>query len=198
MIGTGGMLAGGFKKAGRRLSIAAALAIIGGWAAAHFASSGPMHIANANDVETVRSGKRIYSDYCASCHGRYLQGQPLWQLTDHYAGRRAPAHDETGHTWQHPDEDLFEITKYGRFASTPSHYASYMPAFRDELGDKDILAALAFIKARWPLGLRVAQAMLNPGHAGMPPGAAKADWKFPPTCRAVLRQADTPGSASNF
>jgi len=124
-----------------------------------------------------------------------LQGQPLWQLVDHYAGRRAPAHDETGHTWQHSDEDLFEITKYGRFASAPSRYVSYMPAFRDELSDEDILAALAFIKVRWPLGLRVAQAMLNLKHAGMPPGTAKADWKFPPTCRAVLRQTNTPGGS---
>ena len=67
-----------------------------------------------------------------------------------------------------------------------------MPAFRDVLSDHDILAAIAFIKARWPLGLRVAQAMLNPGHAGMPPEADKVDWKFPPACKSVLRQANTP------
>ena len=68
------MLAGDCTEAGRRLSIAAALAatIIGGWAAAPFAPSAPMHIANANDVETVMRGKRIYADYCASCHGRYF------------------------------------------------------------------------------------------------------------------------------
>ena len=26
----------------------------------------------------------------------------------------APPHNETGHTWHHPDEMLFAITKYGR------------------------------------------------------------------------------------
>jgi len=135
-------------------------------------------------------GRRIYSSHCASCHGRYLQGQPLWQLVDDYAGRRAPAHDETGHTWQHSDEDIFDMTKYGRFASAPPRRISYMPAFSDQLSDRDILAVMAFIKARWPLGLRVAQAMLNPGHAGMPAGADKLEWKFPPTCKAVLRQAN--------
>jgi mono/diheme cytochrome c family protein len=183
---------GGVVKTGRWLSIAAALTAtaVVGWAAAH-SPSAAMHIADANDPATVVRGKRIYADHCASCHGRYLQGQPLWQLIDDYAERRAPAHDETGHTWQHPDEDIFNMTKYGRFASAQPSRRSYMPAFRDELSNQDILAVMAFIKARWPLGLRVAQAMLNPGHAGMPAGADKVDWKFPPVCKAVLRQANT-------
>ncbi|MBV8574924.1 MAG: cytochrome c, partial [Acetobacteraceae bacterium] len=165
------------------------MTIIVVWAAAQLVPSTPRHFADASDVEIVMRGKLIYAGRCASCHGRYLQGQPLWQLADQYAGRRAPAHDETGHTWQHPDEDLFEMTKYGRFASAPAGSKSYMPAFRYELSDRDILAALAFIKGRWPLGLRVAQAMLNPGHAGMPPGALKADWRFPPACKTVLQLA---------
>ena len=183
------MRAGGSARTGRRLSIAAAvpMIIIGGWAALHFAPSAPTHIADSNDVNTVMRGKQIYAGHCGACHGRYLQGQALWQLADHYAGRRAPAHDESGHTWQHPDEDLFEMTKYGRFASAPSGYSSYMPAFAHDLSDRDVLAVLAYIKARWPLGLRVAQALLNPGQAGMPPGAEKVDWRFPPACKGAQR-----------
>jgi len=186
------MLAGRLARVIGWLSIAASLtaAIVVGWGAARVPPSAATHIADANDTAMVSRGKRIYAVHCASCHGRYLQGQPLWQLVDDYAGRRAPAQDETGHTWQHSDEDLFEVTKYGRFASAPSRYVSYMPAFRDELSDQQILATLAFIKARWPLGLRVAQAMLNPGHSGMPPDAAEAAWTFPPVCKAVLRQAN--------
>ena len=124
------------------LSIAASLtaAIVVGWGAARVPPSAATHIADANDTAMVSRGKRIYAVHCASCHGRYLQGQPLWQLVDDYAGRRAPAQDETGHTWQHSDEDLFEVTKYGRFASAPSRYVSYMPAFRDELSDQQIVA----------------------------------------------------------
>ena len=188
------MLAGRLARVIGWLSIAASLAAasVVGWGTARVPPSAASHIADANDTAMVSRGKRIYAVHCASCHGRYLQGQPLWQLVDDYAGRRAPAHDETGHTWQHSDEDLFEMTKYGRFASAPSRYVSYMPAFRDELSDQQILAVLAFIKARWPLGLRVAQAMLNPGHSGMPPDAAEADWTFPPVCTAILRQANVP------
>jgi mono/diheme cytochrome c family protein len=192
MLGRVTHAAGGLVKTARLACFAAVLsaAAVVGSAAVHFGPPTPLHIADANDSAIVLRGRRIYSDHCASCHGRYLQGQPLWQLIDDYARRRAPAHDETGHTWQHPDEDIFDMTKYGRFASAPSRDVSYMPAFREKLSDRDILATIAFIKARWPRGLRVAQATLNPGHAGMPPEADRVDWKFPPACKGVLRQGN--------
>jgi len=141
------------------------------------------HFANADDDALVLHGKQLYSRACASCHGRFLQGQPLWQLVDDYAGRRAPAHDQSGHTWQHSDEELFQFTKYARWdrdgSATP-----YMPAFRNTLDDAEILAIVAFMKRGWPVGLRASQAMLNPGHAGMPVDAASVDWRLPPTtCR---------------
>ena len=88
-----------------------------------------MHFADPADVALGTSGKRVYADYCASCHGRNLEGQPLWQLDDKFAGRRAPAHDETGHTWQHGDEDLFHKTKFGRFTAEPADPVPAMPAF---------------------------------------------------------------------
>jgi mono/diheme cytochrome c family protein len=156
------------------------------WFVMHLLAASAMHLANADDDATVERGTRIYRFQCSSCHGRYLQGQPLWQLNDKDAGRRAPAHDETGHTWQHSDEALFQKTKFGRFDPTRIDLGTFMPAFKDALSDADTLAVIAFIKRRWPLGLRVSQAMLNPGHAGMPTDAAKVEWKLPPTCRATL------------
>ena len=175
-----------------RLTSAAALAaaVVAGLAAPALAEGGP-HFANADDVATVQQGKKIYLGRCANCHGRNLQGQPLWQLIDQFAGRRAPAHDETGHTWQHSDEDIFHMTKYGRYAATPPAQVSYMPPFEDRLSDDEILAVMAFIKARWPLGLRVSQALLNPGYAGMPLQADQVEWRLPPTCRTTLSQAIT-------
>jgi mono/diheme cytochrome c family protein len=151
------------------------------------AAAADSHFADAEDVALVTLGKHVYMGYCASCHGKNLQGQPLWQLDDEFAGRRAPAQDETGHTWQHADEDLFRKTKDGRFPSEPANIVPAMPAFAESLDDHRILAALAFIKARWPLGLRVAQAMLNPEFAGMPAGASDADWRLPPNCNVLLR-----------
>jgi mono/diheme cytochrome c family protein len=153
----------------------------------------PSHFADADNTDLVDGGRIVYAGNCASCHGRRLQGQPLWQLIDQYAGRRAPAHDETGHTWQHSDEAIFAMTKYGRFPGEPAARASFMPAFDGKLSDRDIVAASAFIKSRWPLGLRVSQAMLNPGFAGMPRDADQVEWRLPPTCNAVLRRAEIAG-----
>lgn len=140
------------------------------------------HFADADNATLTAAGKVIYADQCANCHGLRLQGQPLWQLRDEFYGRRAPAHDETGHTWSHSDEDLFYMTKYGRFATAPVEAHSYMPAFKDDLTDEEILAVMAFIKARWPIGLRLSQAMLNPNQQGMPADAAALEWTLPPTC----------------
>jgi mono/diheme cytochrome c family protein len=158
------------------------------FAAAATAAPAVTHFANADDDNLVDAGGAIYSRTCAACHGRQLQGQPLWQFIDKYAGRRAPAHDATGHTWQHSDEDLFHMTKFGRFPSAPPHSVSYMPAFAGYLSDHEILAVIAYIKADWPLGLRASQAMLNPGMAGMPKGADHTSWTLPPNCTGTFQR----------
>jgi mono/diheme cytochrome c family protein len=164
-----------------------ALALV--WFGVHALAAPGVHLADANDNTKVGFGRHSYRFYCASCHGRALQGQSLWQLNDKDAGRRAPAHDASGHTWQHSDEALFQITKYGRFACTREGERSRMPAFEDRLTDEQILAIIAFLKRSWPIGLRASQAMLNPGYAGMPAEASRAAWKFPPTCRETLARA---------
>lgn len=142
------------------------------------------HFANADDNTAVLQGKGLYARQCAACHGRSLEGQPLWQVQDQYAHRRAPAHNASGHTWQHSDEDLFYMTKYGRFPGVPKSIRSYMPAFEQRLTDTEILAVLAFIKANWPLGIRVSQSLLNPHFRGMPRDANKVEWTLPPICTA--------------
>jgi mono/diheme cytochrome c family protein len=154
---------------------------IAGIAGAH-AASPPAHFADADNAKLVADGRNIYQQNCGSCHGRRLQGQALWQMQDRFADQRAPAHDATGHTWQHSDEALFHMTKFGRFEETPPDAVSYMPAFEKLLSDDDILAALAFIKWSWPVGMRASQAMLNPGFAGMPADAGKTKWTLPPNC----------------
>jgi mono/diheme cytochrome c family protein len=169
----------------RILAAAAALAAVLGATAAPGAS--PQHFADADDAVLVAKGHRVYAESCAGCHGRNLQGQALWQLHDRYAARRAPAHDATGHTWQHSDDDLFHMTKFGRFPGTPASTVSYMPAFAAGLSDGDILAVLAFIKSRWPIGLRAAQATLNPGFAGMPANLGSTKWSLPPNCSASFQ-----------
>ena len=133
----------------------------------------------------MAQGRDIYAARCAACHGARLQGQALWQMEDEDSWRRAPALDATGHAWLHPDRDLFQITRSGRYPSAKPDAKSAMPAFGQRLTDQQIAAALAYIKSHWPVALRVVQAALNPNATGLPQNIAGAGWRFPPICRAV-------------
>ena len=103
-----------------------------------------------NDMSVIASGKVVYSENCASCHGAALEGQANWQQRDADGYMPAPPHDETGHTWHHPDSYLFLMTKYGIEKMIRKTYPNKMPAYEDQLTDDEILAALSYIKSTWP------------------------------------------------
>ncbi|HEX4928119.1 MAG TPA: cytochrome c [Burkholderiales bacterium] len=105
--------------------------------------------ADASDATKVALGAKIYAQNCASCHGANLEGQPNWRRRLPSGRMPAPPHDESGHTWHHPDDVLFGITKYGVARYAPPGYQSDMPAFAAKLSDEEIWAVLAFIKSRW-------------------------------------------------
>jgi mono/diheme cytochrome c family protein len=102
------------------------------------------------DAAVVAQGEAIYGTYCASCHGAGLGGQPDWQTRDADGYLPAPPHDESGHTWHHPDDQLFEIVKYGTEALVGGGYRSNMAGFSDVLSDAEIRAVLAYVKSTWP------------------------------------------------
>jgi S-disulfanyl-L-cysteine oxidoreductase SoxD len=153
------------------------------------------HFADANNRDMVRKGFGLYHRSCVYCHGKRMEGDLLWQTRDQFFGRRAPPHDYSGHTWQHSDEELFHMTKFGRFSTVPPNPNSQMPAYGKYFSDDEILDVLAFIKSQWPLGLRVSQSLLNPDFEGMPASADKVDWKLPPKCLAAVQKA---GSSLSF
>jgi hypothetical protein len=95
---------------------------------------------------------------------------------------RAPPQDETGHSWMHTDEQLFRFVKFSMIDVAAPGYVSPMPSFGGQLSDAQIEAVLAFIKSRWPTGVRVYQAMLNPKLAGLPAAAAGDGWHLPADC----------------
>ncbi|MDH3602655.1 MAG: cytochrome c [Candidatus Tectomicrobia bacterium] len=72
-------------------------------------------------------------------------------------GYPAPPHDETGHTWHHPDAFLFRIPKHGGQASAPRDFRRHIPPFKEVLTDEEIWAILAYIKSRWPAAVRAKQ-----------------------------------------
>lgn len=114
-------------------------------------SDGVQSVLLADDLVVVQAGEVVYQHQCAACHGAKLQGQPDWRARDEQGFLPAPPHDESGHTWHHADDLLFEITKYGPgVVIGDDSYLSRMPAYGGILSDDEIVAVLSFIKNTWP------------------------------------------------
>ena len=133
---------------------AAGIAVLGAAALFFFQGSQRQEqrfISPANQ-ELVAQGKGIYATHCAACHGAKLEGQANWRQRLPNGRLPAPPHDETGHTWHHPDAVLIDITKNGLVPgrTAPEGYVSDMPAFGNVLSDREIIAVLAYIKSTWP------------------------------------------------
>ena len=114
-----------------------------------------------DDQDLVVLGKLVYENNCASCHGVNLEGQERWREPDADGYMPAPPHDETGHTWHHPDEYLFLMTKYGLEEIIGQEYPNNMPAYKDILSDEEILASLSFIKSTWSRKIKLQHDKIN-------------------------------------
>lgn len=111
------------------------------------------------DTARVARGKEVYAASCAACHGTNLEGQANWRSRKTDGRMPAPPHDDSGHTWHHPDEILFGITREGLVPGKygPPGYVSDMPAFGGILNDADIAAVLSYIQSRWSPQVRRAR-----------------------------------------
>lgn len=105
-----------------------------------------------SNAQQVAQGKALYDAHCAGCHGAKLEGQAAWRQRLPNGRLPAPPHDQTGHTWHHPDAVLIEIVKNGLVPgkTAPEGYESDMPAYGNVLSDDEIAAILAYIKSTWP------------------------------------------------
>ena len=154
----------------RTLLVAAAVVALAaglGGAVLLAAGGGEDPPARGADAAVLARGRELYAQHCASCHGAALEGQPNWRQRRPDGRLPAPPHDASGHTWHHPDAQLFELTKRGPTALVPG-YASDMPGFGEVLGDGEIRAVLRFIKSTWPAEIRARQEALGAAR-GRPP-----------------------------
>lgn len=136
----------------------AAILAVGAVAWAVWPDAGSTLSADPTDAQLVALGKQVYAETCASCHGGDLQGEPNWRQRKPSGALPAPPHDPDGHTWHHPDQQLFAITKHGVAALAPDGYVSDMPGFDGVLSDREIWAVLAYIKSTWPARIQEEQA----------------------------------------
>lgn len=136
------------------VAVTAVVVLIGGMLTSPSSTAG----ADPDNAQQVARGEIVYAENCASCHGRQLEGEANWRSARADGTFPAPPHDETGHTWHHPDDLLFQITKEGGRAFNPK---SNMPGFGGSLSDADIWAVLAYIKSQWPAPIRERQRQIT-------------------------------------
>ena len=93
----------------------------------------------------VAQGAALYTQNCSSCHGANLEGAPDWKRPLPDGSLPPPPHDNSGHTWHHPDTLLLNIIANG---GDPA-YKGKMPAFKDKLTEAEMVSILEFIKSKW-------------------------------------------------
>ncbi len=99
------------------------------------------------------NGTAHYAEHCASCHGPNLEGEKNWRVQNADGTLPAPPHDDSGHTWHHPDVMLRAYIRLGGQETLKqmgvTGVASAMPGFGDILDNEEIEAILDFIKSSW-------------------------------------------------
>jgi hypothetical protein len=91
-----------------------------------------------------------------------LEGPTNWR--ERYAGvpLHALPHDVSGHTWHHPDDVLFRITKHGvaKVAKMKDHTTA-MPVYEGTLSDEVTRRSSPWIKAQWSPDIREMQEKID-------------------------------------
>jgi mono/diheme cytochrome c family protein len=115
------------------------------WLVFSLSTSGGYSLAEeAPDLET---GKRLYDEYCAGCHGENGVGQDPERRAgglDSNKVRIAPALNGTAHTWHHSPSFLFKYIKKGSIFEN-----STMPSFGNELNRQEILSIISYFQSLW-------------------------------------------------
>ena len=84
----------------------------------------------------VVEGQTVYLQTCATCHGENAEGNAN-ELA-------APALDETGHAWHHPDQQIYDWIVNGKLGM-----GSQMPALGEELSDEEVFAVIDYLHTLW-------------------------------------------------
>ncbi|MCB1470561.1 MAG: hypothetical protein KDK08_26195, partial [Rhizobiaceae bacterium] len=109
----------------------------------------------------VARGNVLYAEQCIRCPVKKLEFKRVLFISDRHWGF-APPHDGTGHTSEHPDFALIQLTKSGEAGVTCLPLdENAMPKFEEALTDRQVLDVLSYIKSTWPEEVVAQQAKVN-------------------------------------
>lgn len=117
-----------------------------------------------SDADRVNSGRAVYEQHCASCHGANAEGAPNWQERDAHGELPAPPHNAEGHTWRHSDAELYKMVVKGWRDPFNKTKQLTMPAFGDVLSQDQVRAVITYLKTLWTSEQRQFQAEESQGH----------------------------------
>lgn len=93
-------------------------------------------------------GEINYKTYCAHCHGYNGEGQhsDTVENTLSLGMKTVPAHDSTGHTWEHPDDLLVQVILEG-IDNPLNQYP--MNGWGNVLDEQDALDIVDYMRQWW-------------------------------------------------
>jgi mono/diheme cytochrome c family protein len=101
------------------------------------------------DPNEMTSGRVVYDQHCASCHGANAEGAPDWQQRDEHGELPAPPHNAQGHTWRHSDGELYEMVSKGWRDPFNKTERLTMPGFGKLLTAQQIREVITYLKTLW-------------------------------------------------
>lgn len=92
----------------------------------------------------LQLGEKIYRANCIVCHKENATGTKQWKKTLADGNYPPPPLNGSAHAWHHPLSTLSRSIKNGGIP-----LGGTMPAFKDKLSDKEVLAVIAYLQSLW-------------------------------------------------
>jgi len=97
------------------------------------------------DEAQLATGKQVFQDNCASCHGAQAEGAANWRKKDADGFYQAPPLNGSGHAWHHSTEVLSNVINNGSVQGQGK-----MPAWEGKLNGQEISAVIVWFQSIWP------------------------------------------------
>ncbi len=115
----------------------------------HPGKSASTPVAETSGAFTPETGRRLFRQHCAQCHGPNAEGDPNWRRRRPDGTFPPPPLNGTGHAWHHSHEVLRTTIRDGTVKLGGS-----MPGWGDKLSEAEMDAILVWLRSLWPEEIR--------------------------------------------